>query len=374
MIKKNTSKTVPRTFDSPDMAAIQLSMFPRGELWKTPVFFEPDLPPKPPDSPVSIIADDSQKMPEAVDHPQSESTRRNYGRAWDAFERWCGDRRLTALPANTETVRVYFTQCSADGLKIATIRAARAAIRDRHLRFYGSDPTATPKVKKVLSRLAKQDTRPQGHARPLTAEDMDKIRAKACIPRKTSGASPRQESHEAAERRGRLDIAMLMLLRDSLLGVSALVDLRWGDIEYLPDGSGRINLRGGQTDRDGMDLVPPISPATVQDLEYIRPDGVTVHSDDRMIGLSSCQIGRRVGKAAQIAGLGGGYSGHSGRIGMVQELAASGTDEEALMDSGGWKSKKMPDLYIGSRATDQGVGPGDTNGQVEVAPGRRTPA
>ena len=374
MIKKNKSKALPRTFDSPDMAAVQLSMFPRGELEKTTVFFEPDLTPKPPDSPVSIIADDSQKLPEVVDHSQSESTRRNYNRAWDAFERWCGDRSLTALPSNTETIRVYFTQCSADGFKIATIRAARAAIRDRHLRFYGSDPTATLKVTQVLSRLARQDTRPKGHARPLTAEDMDKIRATACTQRKTSGASPRQESHETAERRGRLDIAILMLLRDSLLGVSALVDLRWGDIECLPDGSGRINLRGGQTDRDGIDPVRPISPATVKDLEYIRPDGVTVHSEDRVIGLSACQIGRRVGKAAQIAGLGRGYSGNSGRIGMVRDLAASGTDEEALMNSGGRKSKKMPDLYIGSRATDQGVGPGDTNGQVEVAPGPRTPA
>ena len=195
MIKKNTSTPLPPTFDSPDMAAIQLSMFPRGELGKTPV---------------SIIADDSQKLPEAVDHSQSENTRRNYNRAWNAFERWCGSRSLTALPANTETIGVYFTQCSADGLRISTIRAARAAIRDRHLRSYGSDPTATLKVKKVLSHLAWQDTRPQGRARPLTAEDMDKIRATAFTPRKTSGASPRQESHEAAERRGRLDIAMLI--------------------------------------------------------------------------------------------------------------------------------------------------------------------
>ena len=358
MVKKNTSKAVPRTFDSPDTAAVQLSMFPLGELGKTPVSFEPDLTPKPPDSPVSIIADDSQKMPEAVDHSQSESTRRNYNRAWNAFERWCGSRSLTALPANTDTIRVYFTQCLADGLKIATIRAARAAIRDRHLRFYRSDPTATPKVKKVLSLLAKEDTEPQVHARPLTAEDMYKIRATACNPRKTSGASPREESHEAAERRGRLDIAMLSLMRDSMLGVSALVDLRWGDIECLPDGSGRIHLTGGKAYQDGTDRVPPISPATVKDLEYIRPDGVTVHPEAKVIDLSACQIGRRVGKATQIAGLGEGYSGNSGRIGKLQELAASGTDEEALMNAGGWKSKKMPDLYIGSRATDQGVGAG----------------
>ena len=323
MVKKNRSTPLPRTFDSPHTAPVQLSMLPPGELGETPVFFEPDLTPKPPDSPVSIIADDSQKMPEAVDHPQSESTRRNYNRAWNAFERWCRSRSLTALPANTETIQVYCTQCSADGLRIATIRAARAAIRDRHLRFYGSDPTATPKVKEVLSFLALQDTQPQVHARPLTDEELDQVRATARTPRKTSGSSPRQESPETAERRGREDIAMCALLRDSRLGGSGLADLRWSDIECLPDGSGRINLKGRKTDRDGMDPVRPICPATVADLEYIRPDGVTVDSEAKVIGLSACQIGRRVGKAAEVAGLGDGYSGTSGRVGMILDLAAS---------------------------------------------------
>ena len=354
MVKKDKSTPLPRTIGNPDTDSFQLSMLPPGDLGENPVFFAPDLPPKPPDPPVSTIADDSQKMPEAIDSSQSESTRRNYGRAWGKFERWCGDRNSTALPADTKTIQAYFTELSADGLRMSTILAVRAAIRDRHQRFDGSDPTANSLVTTVLSCLSRQDARPQARAKPLTADDMSKVRTTARIPRKTSGASPRQESPDAAERRGRMDIAMISLLRASLLGGPDLADVRWGDIECLPDGSGRITIRGRKTDQDGMDPVRPISPATVQDLEYIRPDSVTIDSEARVIGLSACQIGRRVGKAARIAGLGGGYSGNSGRIGMVQDLAASGTDQQALMTAGGWRSKKMPNLYIGSRARDQG--------------------
>ena len=355
MVKQNRATPPPRTFDNPDTGSFQLPMFPPGELGKTPVFFEPDLTPKPPDPPVSIIAADSLKMPDAIDSSQSESTRRNYGRAWGAFERWCGDRSLAALPADTGTIRAYFTDFSTHGFRMSTIRAARAAIGDRHRESYGIDPTATSEVKAVLSDLAQRDLRTQGQARPLTAEDMDKVRATARIPRKTSGASPRQESPEAAERRGRMDILMVSLLREPPLVGADLADLRWGDIKCLPDGSGRINLRRGKTDQDGMDPVRPLSPATVKDLEYIRPNGVTVDSEARVIGLSACQIGRRVRKAAQIAGLGDGYSGASGRVGMVRDLAASGTDQQALMTAGGWKSKKMPALYTGSQAGDQGA-------------------
>ena len=61
-----------------------------------------------------------------------------------------------------------------------------------------------------------------------------------------------------------------------------------------------------------------------------------------VFGLSASQIGRRVNAAAKAAGLGEGYTGHSGRIGMAQDLAAAGVELPALMNAGRWKSSKMP--------------------------------
>ena len=242
---------------------------------------------------------------------------------------------------------------STRGLRIATIRSARAAIGDRHRRSHGIDPTATPEVKAVMSDLAKRDMRAQGQAKPLTANDMGEIRATACIPRKTSGTTPRHESPTVAERRGRMDLAILSLLRDTLLGRSKLAELRWCDVEYRPDGSGRITVRSPKTGQIGGNQALFISPATVKDLEFIRPDGVTFDSDARVIGLTVSQIYRRVRRAAQSAGLGDGYSANSGRVGMARDLVASGMDMQAVMVAGRWKSERMPAKYTRRQTGDQ---------------------
>ena len=55
-------------------------------------------------------------------------------------------------------------------------------------------------------------------------------------------------------------------------------------------------------------------------------------------GLSARQIGRRV----KAAGLGEGFAGHSGRVGMAQDLVRNGVELLALMSAGRWKSARMP--------------------------------
>ena len=51
-----------------------------------------------------------------------------------------------------------------------------------------------------------------------------------------------------------------------------------------------------------------------------------------VFGLSASQIGRRIDAAAKAAGLGEGFTGHSGRVGMAQDLAASGMELPELDD------------------------------------------
>ena len=45
-----------------------------------------------------------------------------------------------------------------------------------------------------------------------------------------------------------------------------------------------------------------------------------------IFGLSARQLPRRIKAMAAAAGLGEGLSGHSGRVGMAQDLAASGAE------------------------------------------------
>ena len=74
-----------------------------------------------------------------------------------------------------------------------------------------------------------------------------------------------------------------------------------------------------------------------------------------VFGLSESQIGRRVKAAAQAAGLGEGFTGHSGRVGMAQDLAATGVDLPALMTAGRWKSSRMPAKYTERQAAGRGA-------------------
>ncbi len=58
-------------------------------------------------------------------------------------------------------------------------------------------------------------------------------------------------------------------------------------------------------------------------------------------GLSVSSISRRVKAAARAAGLGAGYSGHSGRVGMARRMARAGAPTHEIMAQGCWRSAGM---------------------------------
>ena len=93
-------------------------------------------------------------------------------------------------------------------------------------------------VSATLARLAKSE--PHAHAPRqvdgLTAEALAAIQAVACQPRQHAR---RRESADAADKRGRVDIALCCLLSDAGLRRSEAAALTWADISREPDGSGR---------------------------------------------------------------------------------------------------------------------------------------
>ena len=70
--------------------------------------------------------------------------------------------------------------------------------------------------------------------------------------------------------------------------------------------------------------------------------------------LSAGQIGRRVQATARAAGLGEGYTGHGGRLGMAQYLV-SRVEMPALMTAEGWRLSRMPARCTERQATDCGA-------------------
>ena len=92
---------------------------------------------------------------------------------------------------------------------------------------------------------------------------------------------------------------------------------------------------------------------TAEGLAAIRP--ADVDGAAPIFGLSVRQLQRRIQAMARTAGLGEGFSGHSGRVGMAQDLTASGAELPALMVAGRWQSARMPARYTEKQALGRGA-------------------
>ena len=152
-----------------------------------------------------------------------------------------------------------------------------------------------------------------------------------------------------------MDVALLSVLRDGLLRRSEAAALAWGDVELRDDGSALLQVRRSKTDPTAEGVTLYIGREAAQALRAIRPAQQLLDASKPVFGLSSRQIGRRVQAAARAAGLGEGYTGHSGRVGMAQDLARSGVELPALMTAGRWKSSRMPARYTERQAADRGA-------------------
>ena len=181
----------------------------------------------------------------------------------------------------------------------------------------------------------------------------------ATIPRKgqgqRQGRAVGSEASWSAQRRGRVDVALMSVLRDGLLRRSEAAELRWGDVEFQEDGSALLTVRRSKTDPEAEGVVLYIGRDTAQALQAIRPAEELLDPSTPVFGLTTRHIGNRVRAAAKAASLGEGYTGHSGRVGIAQDLAKNGVELPALMTAGRWKSSKLPARYTERQAADRGA-------------------
>ena len=160
-------------------------------------------------------------------------------------------------------------------------------------------------------------------------------------------------------------------MRDGLLRVSEAAALRWGDVELAGDGSGRIRIPESKTDQEAEGVVVYLGPVAVEALLAIRPEEAVIDAVTPVFNLHPDTIRRRLQQAARAAGLPDwrDITGHSGRVGMAQDLSAAGFALPELMTAGRWKSLRMRARYTERQAAGRGRWPGTTR-----APGGRGPA
>ena len=273
---------------------------------------------------------------DAVEASQAPGTRAVYASHWRHWQKWCTNNGVTDLPTSAEDLARYLAK-SAQHRAMSTVRTAAAAIGAYHVQAGYENITEHKGVRLTLSGLARQyrNSRPQ-KVEGLTAIKLAGIAATAHFPRYREGAAE-------AQLRGTTDLAMIGLMRDSLLRRSEAAALTWDDLEQVEDDSGRLAIRYSKTDQEGEGAVVYVSAQTMGWLKVMRE---SAGERETIIGLCPHQIARRIVNAAKAAGLPGRFGGHSPRIGMALDLAEAGVELPALMQVGRWKSPNMPAHYI----------------------------
>ena len=201
-----------------------------------------------------------------------------------------------------------------------------------------------------LTRRAAQEGRTPRQAAALTARALEAIRATAHLRR--TGPGGRTEGARTARHRGRVDVALISVMRDAMLRRGEAAALTWADVEFRSDGSAKVTVRRSKSDQDG-------SGATL----YVGRDAATelrsIHGPDAspgapVFGLRTGKaVSKRIGKAARAAALVGRFSGHSPRIGMARDLVASGAGVAAVQVAGRWASPQNA-VLLPPRRTGRG--------------------
>ena len=286
-----------------------------------------------------------------LDHEIAANTVANYRVQWRYFVLWTLEKEIRAFPADPSQVAAYLAErIERHGHKPATLRMAASAIAFVHKNAGLDDPCASQEVKRTLRSATRKWGRCQKQAEGLTADALAVIQETAREPR--LGRGGRLEGMETATSRGNLDIALISLMRDAMLRVSEAADLTWEDLEDQADGTGRLLIRRSKTDADGEGAIAFVSTETMETLKLMRGKSADTSS---IFGLRPNQISKRIKQAAQVAGLGDGFSGHSPRVGMAQDLARAGTELPSLMNAGRWRNPAMPAHYTRNEAAGKGA-------------------
>lgn len=279
------------------------------------------------------------------------NTRKAYGSAWAAWERWALDRGCPTLPATAADVADYLNARHEDGAAPASIRLARAAVAKVHQVSGAADPTADGLVTDVLKRIGR-DGRERGRGQ-VAGIGFTQAEAAASLASNGGGSLA-----------GLRDGAIIRVMSDTLARISEVAALTVGDVEATEDG-GTLTIRASKTDQQGDGAVRFLGKPTVAAVKrYTEAAGIEdgplfrrIRKGDQVtaaaLGADSIRAIVRK-RAADVDGIAGRIGGHSLRVGSARELAADGASLVELQQAGGWRSPTTPAVYVKRESATRG--------------------
>ncbi len=272
---------------------------------------------------------DAQAAQDFARESQSPATRRAYRTDIRAFETWCAERGVRAIPAEPEAVASFLAHEAQRGLAVSSISRRAAAIRLFHRAAGHATPTESEVVRSTLRGIRRTLGVAPKQKKPLTSELLLSLL-----------------EHIPDSLRGKRDRALLLLGFAGAFRRSTLAMIEVEDLEEVADGL-RVQVRRSKTDQEGQGAVVPIvrgrtacPVATVND--WMASAGITTGPIFRRMGrgervfpqaLTPFSIGQVVKRYVKAAGLDSSeFGGHSLRAGFITSAVENGASVFRTMD------------------------------------------
>lgn len=298
------------------------------------------------------------------------------------FAAWCRENHCSGLPAAPSDIVRFIRDNAAAGKKAATLSRYVSSIARIHSLAELPDPTKAELVKLELKAQRRELGVRQKQARGL------RFRGEVADPRETPsfvGVSVEAMLTAAGGGlQGARNQALLSLAFDTGLRRSEIVAVIWTHIEPGSAGGGRVFVPRSKSDQEGSGTYAFLSARTMKYLRdwsaiaALEKDTVfrRLHRARRksgedvwtvgaqMTGQSVTLVYRAMLDAAREAGLLSMLSeeqfqvwrrsltAHSTRVGLTQDLFASGQDLAGIMNALRWKSPTQPARYAQALAAD----------------------
>jgi len=334
----------------------------------------------------------------------------------EAFDLWCRRTNRIALPATPEIVADYLDARAGQGAKPASLGRYKASIAKIHQLLNLKDPTQAELVKLRLRAIRREKGTAQTQARPLRfkgpVRDVERDKPRGINVRALLEAC-------TEELPGLRDRALLSVAYDSGLRASELVAIEIEHLlEALDPEAGLLAIERSKGDPEGEGATAYLSPRSMRAIvAWTKASGITTgplfrrvqvrrykaraaikgRRIDSISGREAWDLRKTLPKAAvparveydvgqeplhpgsigpiwrtiiqrafdsgalgdltadDLARLIKGISAHSTRVGLNQDLFASGEDLAGIMDALRWKSPRMPLAYNRNLAAEQGA-------------------
>lgn len=270
------------------------------------------------------------------------------------FASWCDGRTIARTQVVTEHVQVYLREARENRRVSVSWQGCAAAAIKKALAWDGrADAVDWDSVAAQLRIYRKWDRQQPAQVDGITREYFELLEAAAWHP--MEGEWP-----EKTARRATLDLALIAVMRDSLLRRSEAAAMRWGDItvERRPGHVyGCLKVPFSKTDQFAVGEVGYLQLSTLVRLQEmaVACGRDPSDSDQLVFGLGEAQVARRIKAACHWAGLPGRFSGHSCRVGMALDLGANDTELVGIMQSGRWRNPRSVVGYLRRTTVEKGA-------------------